>query len=87
MTCDDLLAYLSRYLDQELDAELATAARLHIQTCQNCQVILNTTQKVIVLGAEQRQRVIPQERREQLFGRLKDAFLQRPLPPTDGQGR
>jgi len=85
MTCDDLLAYLSLYLDQELDAELAQAARLHLATCQNCQVMLNTTQQLIVLGHAQTLRVIPAARREQLFARLQSAFLERtPQPPADG---
>ena len=83
MTCDDLLAYLSLYLDQELDEDLAQAARLHLATCQNCQVMLNTTQQLIVLGHAQTQRVIPVARREQLFARLQSAFLQRTAPATD----
>ena len=83
MTCDELLTYLSRYLDQELDDDLTRAARLHLATCENCQVIVNTTQQVIILGHDQSQRVIPRERRARLFERLQDAFL-RHAPQSDG---
>lgn len=82
MTCEELLAYLSRYLDEDLDEELTRAARLHLATCQNCQVALNTTQQVILLGHEQTHRVIPLERRGRLFAHLQEAFSQRRTPPA-----
>lgn len=78
MTCDELLTYLSSYLDRELDEELAQAAREHLATCRNCRVVLNTTQQVIVLGRGQSQRTIPVVQRETLFTRLQEAFLQHP---------
>jgi anti-sigma factor RsiW len=78
MTCDDLLIYLSSYIDHELDEELAQAARDHLATCRNCRVVLNTTQQVIVLGRGQRQRAIPIAERRALFTRLQAAFLRRP---------
>ena len=75
MTCEELLTYLSRYLDHDLDDGLTQAAQEHLATCQNCQVVLNTTERVIVLGHGQAQRVIPTERRAQLFASLQAAFL------------
>ena len=79
MTCEDVLTYLSRYLDHDLDDELTQAAQEHLSTCQNCQVVLNTTQRVIILGHGQARRTIPAERRARLFASLEAAFLNRQM--------
>lgn len=75
MTCDQLITYLSAYIDNELDEDLTAAALQHLATCQNCQVVLNTTQRTILLGRGQAQRRIPADRRGMLFARLHEAFL------------
>lgn len=82
MTCDDLLVYLSSYIDDELDDDLVQAAREHLATCQNCRVVLNTTQHVVLLGRGQGQRVVPAAERTALYDRLREAFQQRPRPES-----
>jgi anti-sigma factor RsiW len=75
MTCDELVSYLSDYIDQELDEDLTVAAQHHLATCQNCRVVLHTTRRTIQLGQEQYQVDIPPSRREHLFTHLRLAFL------------
>ena len=75
MTCDELVSYLSDYIDQDLDEELTSEAQEHLATCQNCQVVLHTTQQVIRLGQEQYQIGIPPLHRASLMLRLRTAFL------------
>ena len=75
MTCEELLAYLSDYIDQNLDEELTEEAQNHLATCQNCRVVLDTTQQTIFLYRKQGTRKIPAERRQRLFHQLEDAFL------------
>lgn len=77
MTCEELLAYLSDYIDRDLDEELTADAQEHLATCHNCRVVLDTTQQTIFLFREQGKRTIPAQRRERLFGRLQDAFVNR----------
>lgn len=77
MTCEELLTYLSRYIDDELDEDLTRDARRHLATCKNCQVVLTTTQRTMVLGRGQAQRTIPAERRSALFAHLQQAFADR----------
>ena len=77
MTCEELLQYLSDYIDQNLDEELTAAAREHLATCENCRVVLDTTQQTIFLFREQGRRTIPAGRRQRLFDQLQDAFLER----------
>ena len=75
MTCEELLQYLSDYIDQNLDEALTAAAQEHLATCPNCRVVLDTTQQTIFLFREQGQRTIPAGRRQRLFERLQEAFL------------
>src|SRR5262249_17760511 len=79
----ELLSYLSSYVDQELDEDLTEAAQIHLATCDNFQVVLNTRQSTILLGRGQGQRLTPAQRRNLLFPRLQDAFQRRPLPGAD----
>lgn len=82
ITCNELLDYLSDYIDRSLDDELAAEAQAHLATCQNCRVVLDTTQQTIVLFREQGRRTIPAGRRQRLFDQLQDAFLQ---PPAESE--
>lgn len=77
MNCEELVAYLSDYIDQNLDEELRQDAQEHLATCHNCRVVLDTTQKTIFLYRKTGQEKIPAPRREALFNRLKDAFEKR----------
>lgn len=82
MTCDELIKYLSDYIDQNLDEALSAAAQEHLATCQNCRVVLDTTRQTITLFREQGQRTIPIQRRQRLFDSLQAAFL-RPQDKED----
>ena len=77
MTCEELLQYLSDYIDNHLDEELTVAAREHLATCENCRVVLDTTQQTIFLFREQGRRTIPAGRRQRLFNQLQAAFTGR----------
>lgn len=75
MTCETLLQYLSDYIDNELDEELVAEAQIHLATCPNCRVVLDTTLQTIFLYRQQGKRTIPAARRQRLFERLEDAFI------------
>ncbi|MCA9943007.1 MAG: zf-HC2 domain-containing protein [Ardenticatenaceae bacterium] len=75
MKCEELLQYLSDYIDQELDEELTAEAQEHLATCHNCRVVLDSTQQTIFLFREQGKRTIPAQSRSRLFAQLQDAFL------------
>ncbi len=75
MTCETLLQYLSDYIDNELDEELVAEAQIHLATCPNCRVVLDTTLQTIFLYRQQGKRTIPATRRQRLLERLEDAFI------------
>jgi len=75
MECNELVQYLSDYIDQNLEEDLVEAAQEHLATCENCRVVLDTTQKTIFLYRDQGKRTIPAERRQRLFDQLQQTFL------------
>lgn len=75
ITCEELLQYLSDYIDRELNEELTAEAQEHLATCPNCRVVLDTTQQTIFLFRKQGTRKIPAQRRRRLFEQLEEAFL------------
>ena len=75
ISCEELLQYLSDYIDNDLDEELTAVAQNHLGTCHNCRVVLDSTQQTIFLFQEQGQRMIPAQRRQRLFNQLQTAFL------------
>jgi hypothetical protein len=77
MNCEQLVQYLSDYIDNDLDLELSEEAREHLATCRNCHIMLDTTRKTITLCQTCSPRVIPQDRREVLMNRLQSALKER----------
>ena len=81
MTCEEFIKYLSDYLDHDLDEELTTEARLHLETCQNCQIVLDSTQKAILLCKQVSRHAIPLDRRSRLFDQIQSALETRKEKP------
>ncbi len=75
LTCDQLVAYQSDYIVGNLTEELTQAAQEHLATCANCRVVLDSTQKMILLYKERGQvQQIPAERKSALYDQLTKAF-------------
>lgn len=74
MNCEQLVSYLSDYIDNNLDEELRLDAQEHLATCQNCRVVLDTTQRTIFLYCQTGSQLIQAGRRDALFEKLQDAF-------------
>ena len=80
MQCEELVSYLSDYIDQELNEDLRADAQEHLATCHNCRVVLDSTQQMIFLYRSTGRRSIPVGRRLALFNRLKKALPVRDDP-------
>ena len=77
MNCEQLIQYLSDYIDRNLSEELTAEASEHLATCHNCHVVLDTTRQTIVLYRETGRHGIPIERRADLFARLQHSLAGR----------
>lgn len=77
MDCETLLIYLSDYIDRQLEEDLTAAAQEHLRTCENCRVVLDSTEQMILLYRAQGKETIPAQRRERLFSQIQTAFDKR----------
>jgi anti-sigma factor RsiW len=78
MDCADVVRYLSDYLDGSLSEALAEEARAHVATCKNCHVVLDSTQRTILLYRERgRSAGLPPRRHAALYAQLEAVMLAR----------
>ena len=77
LNCESLLGSLSEYIDGELNPELCQEIEKHLEGCENCRVVLNTTRRTIdLVQAPAEKPDLPDEVRERLFKRLNlDDYL------------
>ncbi|MBK9781529.1 MAG: zf-HC2 domain-containing protein [Anaerolineales bacterium] len=69
--CQALLGSLSEYIDGELPSDLCTEIEKHLEGCENCRVVLNTTRRTIdLVQIPAEGSPLPSEVRERLFKRL-----------------
>ncbi len=75
--CQALLGSLSEYIDGELPVELCQEIEKHLEGCDNCRVVLNTTKRTIdLVRLPADEETVPDDVRERLFLRLNlDDFL------------
>ena len=69
--CESLLGSLSEYIDGELNPELCREIEKHLEGCENCRIVLNTTRRTIdLVQAPAEKPNLPDDVRERLFKRL-----------------
>lgn len=74
--CQALLGSLSEYIDGELPPELCKEIEKHLEGCDNCRIVLNTTRRTIDLVQIRVEENVPDDVRERLFKRLNlDDYL------------
>lgn len=74
--CKALLGSLSEYIDGELPSDLCAEIEKHLEGCDNCRIVLNTTRRTIDLVQMPAEENVPDDVRDRLFKRLKlDEFL------------
>jgi len=75
--CEELLGSLSAYIDGDLAPALCQELEKHLEGCDNCRVVLNTTKRTIELvRLPDEKSDLPDDVRERLFKRLNlDDYL------------
>jgi anti-sigma factor (TIGR02949 family) len=75
--CEELLGSLSAYIDGELAPALCQELEKHLEGCDNCRVVLNTTKRTIELVHSPVEKSdLPEDVRARLFRRLNlDDYL------------
>jgi anti-sigma factor (TIGR02949 family) len=72
--CKHVWQHISSYIDGDVDAELRAEIDRHLEHCEICSAVLDSTRNVVVLMADQRVFEIPAGYSERLHRRL-DAVL------------
>jgi predicted anti-sigma-YlaC factor YlaD len=71
MDCRRLLEELNLYIDGSLEKEICEQLEAHLQGCQRCRIVLDTTKKTITLFRDQEQMEIPFAVQERLHQAIR----------------
>lgn len=80
MKCKDLIQELSGYLDGELDEKLVAEVRRHMEHCEHCRVVVDTTRKTISLFCGSEPAELPKDVHDRLHQALERRL--RATPPS-----
>ena len=70
MKCQQMLGTLSDYIDDELEARLCAEIEAHLRECPDCQVMVDTLNKTVVLYRTYGQPEIPADVQTRLYAVL-----------------
>jgi len=70
-SCRDLLSSLSDYIDGTLDDALCVEIETHMADCDNCQVVVDTLRKTVLLYRDLPAEPMPADAEERLFKRME----------------
>ena len=72
--CKHVWQHISAYIDGDVDADLRAEIDRHLEHCEICSAVLDSTRNVVILMADERVFEIPSGFSERLHRRL-DAVL------------
>lgn len=79
IACKHVWAHISEYLDRTLDAETREKVQRHLEHCEICSAILDSTRNILILAADDRVFELPVGFSARLHERL-DQELARSSP-------
>ena len=79
--CKHVWEQISGYLDNTLDAEMLATVQKHLDVCEICSAILDSTRNILILTADDRVFELPLGYSERLHSRLTEAILAGPPLP------
>ncbi len=73
MNCRGIVKELSNYLDEALDSTLKATIEKHLEHCEDCRVVVDTTKKTIQIYCNSEPAPLPDDTRM----RLHEALVKR----------
>jgi predicted anti-sigma-YlaC factor YlaD len=70
LECKHVWEHISGYLDKQMGPELLAAVEKHLENCEVCSAILDSTRNILVLTADDRTYELPVGYSERLHERL-----------------
>jgi hypothetical protein len=83
LNCKHVWAQISEYLDKTVDAKLRQEIERHLENCEICSAILDSTRNVLVLMADDRTFELPVGYSQRLHDRLKEEIENSAQEPTE----
>jgi predicted anti-sigma-YlaC factor YlaD len=74
LTCEEVLANLSNYFDDECSAELRAQLEDHISKCRRCRVVFDSTGKMLKILVDVEPFEVPLAVSARLYSRLQEVL-------------
>ena len=74
--CEHVWDHISAYIEGEVDAALRADIDKHLETCEVCSAVLDSTRNIVVLVADGRVFELPTGYSNRLHERLDEAMLE-----------
>jgi hypothetical protein len=71
LSCKHVWAHISEYIDQSVPADVREDIERHLEHCEICSAVLDSTRNILVLTADNRTFELPLGYSERLHERLK----------------
>ena len=71
LECKHVWEYISEYIDGSVDAQLREDIERHLEHCEICSAILDSTRNILILTADDRTFELPVGFRKRLHERLQ----------------
>lgn len=71
MNCRNIVRELSNYLDEALDSTLRASIEKHLENCEDCRVVVDTTKQTIQIFCNSEPAPLPEDTRQRLRDALK----------------
>lgn len=69
--CKHVWEHISDYIDNDVDAKLRAEIERHLETCEICSAVLDSTRNVVILMADDRVFELPAGYSERLHARIE----------------
>ncbi len=86
LSCKHVWGYISEYIDGSVDDELRAQIERHLEHCEICSAILDSTHNILYLTADERTFALPVGFSDRLHARLEQEFSLSGMdgpPPAD----
>jgi predicted anti-sigma-YlaC factor YlaD len=83
LECKHVWEHVSEYLDRQLDPKLLMDIEKHLENCEVCSAILDSTRNILILTADNRTYELPVGYSERLHTRLEKVIRESMKPRND----
>ena len=83
LECKHVWENISEYLDKQLDTKLLKDIESHLENCEVCSAVLDSTRNILVLTADNRTYELPVGYSERLHKRLEKALHEEEKLPEE----